>query len=261
MTSLREYIAFEVNGEAVSLSDVLTLAKLGGKLQFIQDAVDATLIRQAASERGLEVSDDELQEAANDFRVARELHDTETTEAWLAANHLSQEEWESLLEESISAHKLRDALTSGRVEQHFVEQRDSFDAATVYRLVLAEEDLIRELRAQIIEEGSDFHALARQHSIDATKLSGGYAGSIRRTDMEAAVEAAVFGGQPGKIVGPLKTDDGWQLIKIESIDSATLDDSMRETIKSLLFDEWLSERRSKARIRVRLLETESVPPA
>jgi putative peptide maturation system protein len=258
VTSRSEYIALEVNGETVSLSDALTLAKLNGKLQFIRDAVDATLIRQAAAERELVASDDELQQAANDFRTARDLHDAGTTASWLEDNHLSQEEWESLLEESIIAAKLREALTAGRVDQHFAEQRYSFDAATLSLLVLAEEDLARELRAQIIEEGSDFHALARKHSIDeATKLVGGYAGSISRTDMEASVEAAVFGGQPGKIVGPLKTDAGWQLVKIESIDSATLDDTMRETIKSLLFDEWLSERRSKARIRVPLLEAEA----
>jgi putative peptide maturation system protein len=255
MTSSNESVALEINGESISLSDVLRLAKSSGNLQFIQDAVDATLIRQGAAERGIEVSADELQQAADDFRVARDLHDAAATEAWLANNHLSYEDWELLLEFQVTRDKLREALAGARVEQHFAEQRFSFDAAVLSRLVLKDEDLARELRAQIVEDGADFHGLARQFSIDgATKLAGGYIGPTRRSSMEAAVESAVFGAQPGKIVGPLKTDDGWQLIKIESFSPATLDDSMRETIKSILFDEWLSERRRKARISIPLLE-------
>ncbi|MBC7912188.1 MAG: peptidylprolyl isomerase [Pyrinomonadaceae bacterium] len=255
MTSYSETVALEINGESISLSDALRFAKWIGNLQFIQAAVETTLIRQAATERGIEVSSDELQQAADDFRVSRDLHDAEATEAWLASKHFSYADWELLLETQVITHKLREALTAGRVEQHFAEQRLSFDAATLSRIVLKDEDVARELRAQIIEEGADFHVLARQYSIDdATKLAGGYSGLIRRTLMEAAVESAVFGAQAGKIVGPLKTDEGWQLIKIESLSPATLDDQMRETIKSLLFDEWLSERRRKARISIPLLE-------
>lgn len=255
MTGSNKMVALVINDESISWSDVLRLAKWNGDLQFIQKAVNATLVRQAATEQGVEVSTNELQQAADDFRIAHNLHDVEATVAWLATNHLSYEDWELSLEAQLIMHKLRELLTAGRVEQHFAEERLSFDTATLSRLVLKDEDLARELRAQIIEDGADFYALARQYSIDeATKFSGGYSGPLRRTLMESTVESAVFGGQAGQVVGPLKTDDGWQLIKIESLNPAMLDDSMRETIKSLLFDKWLSERRGKARISIPLLE-------
>ena len=89
---------------------------------------------------------------------------------------------------------------------------------------------------------------------EATKLAGGYSGLVTRAGLEAAVEAAIFGAQPGKVIGPIKTDEGWQLIKLESLHPATLDDTLRETLKSQLFDEWLSERRRKAQISIPLLE-------
>jgi putative peptide maturation system protein len=255
MTTLSEYVALEVNGEELSLYDMLTLAKLEGKLQFVEAAIDAAIIRQAAAQRRIEVSDEELQQAADDFRTANELHDADSTEAWLAANHLSYEDWESLLEQQLIAHKLREALTGGRVEQYFAENRLSFDAASIYRLLLGNEEVARELRAQIVEDGADFYSLARQYSIDdSTRLAGGYVGLVRRAGLEAAVEAAVFGGQPTEIVGPFKDDDGWELIKVESLHPATLDDSLRETIKEQLFEEWLSERRRKARISLPVLE-------
>ena len=164
-------------------------------------------------------------------------------------------DWESLLEQQILRSKLRESLTESKVDQHFAVYGLSFDAATISRLIARTEDIAKELRAQLIEDGADFHALTREHSIDeATKHAGGYAGRVRREALPAAVEAAVFGGKPGKVIGPVKTDEGWEIIKIESLHPATLDDSLRETIKSQLFDEWLSERRSKARVKVPLLE-------
>ena len=259
MVSLSEYVALEVNGEEISLYDLLKHAKLEGTLQFIQDAVDVALIRKTAAERGIAVLDEELQRAADDFRATRELHDTAATEAWLAENHLSYVDWESLLEQQILRSKLREILTESKVDQHFAEQGLSFDFAGISRLVANTEDVARELRAQLVEEGADFHALTRQHSIDeVTKHAGGYAGRVQRTELPAAVEAAVFGGKPGKVIGPVKTDDGWELIKIESLHPAKLDDSLRETIKTRLFDEWLSERRSKARVRIPLLKDSMV---
>jgi len=256
MVELNEFVALEVNGEEVSLYDVLKLAKLLGTLKFIDDSITAALIQQGAHQRDLEVSDEELQQAADNYRMQNDLHDAETTEDWLQAQKLSYEDWESLLESQVKEAKLREALTVGSIEQRFTEQRLTLDKAAISRLVLADEGVARELRAQIVEDGADFHALAREYSIHAnTRPASGYAGLISRTDMEPALEAAVFGSQPGKVVGPIKTDDGWELVKVERLALAELDDEMRETLKTKLFNEWLSEQRRKARIRLPLLES------
>jgi putative peptide maturation system protein len=256
MVELNECVALEVNGEEVSLYDVLKLAKLSGTLKFIEDGITAALIQQGAQQRDIDVSDEELQQAADNYRAQNDLHDAETTETWLRTQKLSYEDWESLLECQVKEGKLREALTAGTVEQRFAEQRLSFDKAAISRLVLADEGVARELRAQIIEDGADFYALAREYSIHAdSRPAGGYAGLIIRTDLEPALEAAVFGSQPGKVVGPIKTDDGWELVKVERLVQAELDDGMRETLKTQLFTEWLTEQRRKARIKVPLLES------
>src|SRR5215813_8197840 len=242
MSDLTTDVALEINGEVVSLYDVLSLAKLNGQLQFVRDAIDAEIVRQSAVERGIEVSDEELQQAADEFRVERDLTDAETTDAWLAEHRLSYTDWETVLEHQIITAKLRDVLTENRVDQTFAENRLAYDAVMISRILLNDEGIARELRAQVLEEGADFHALAREYSKDEqTRLAGGYAGSMSRSEMEAALEAALFAAQPGKIVGPLKCDEGWELIKVEAI-------------KNQLFEEWLSERRRKSRIDVPLLE-------
>lgn len=248
--------ALTVNGEAFSLADVITHAKWKDQLNFYQAATDAALIRQAAQARGLTVSTDELQEAANSFRRAQRLTVAAAAQAWLAARHLSQRDWERMLAAEMLTAKLRAAVTENQIEPYFAEHRLAFDVAVISRLVAAAEEVARELRAQIVEEGAYFYALARRYSIDAaTRPAGGYAGSVRRADLTAAAEAAVFNASVGKIVGPFKTTTGWELLRVEALQPATLDDATRGEIRKRLFDDWLQDARANACLHTPLLTT------
>ena len=98
MPALSQYTALEVNGEAVSLADVLRLAKMRGQLRFVEEALDAALIRQAAAGRGITAADEELQQAADDFRAAHGLHTAQATLGWLESRRLTFEDWDRLSE-------------------------------------------------------------------------------------------------------------------------------------------------------------------
>lgn len=254
-----EQVAAEVNGESISLAEALRAAKCAGLLQFVGRAVDTALVRQAAAKRGIGVTDEELQAEADLFRAERELYDAAATEAWLANNLLSFADWEAWLEERVTTRKLREAITAGKVEEHFAVNRLAFDEADISRLVVGDEGVASELRAQIVDDGADFHALARRHSLEAaTRPAGGYAGTMRRADLEAAVEAAVFGARPEAVLGPFKEGRGrWALIKVEELRRARLDDALRERIKDQLFAEWLDEQRGKARLSYPLLQPDA----
>ena len=251
MTNLDNYSALQINDQVVTLREFLRFAKPERHAELITKAAEAVLIREGAEKRGIQVTEQELQTAADEFRIMRELYDTKKTEQWLSANYLSYAEWEALVEDEVIRVKLCDAITEGEVERYFAEQRLTFDGATISRLLVKDQSVAKELRAQIVEDGADFHALARQYSVDyETKFAGGYAGFIRRTEMGPEVEAAIFGVQPGTTIGPIETRSGWQLLKLESLHLATLDGPMREKIKSILFENWLKEQRLKAQIRV-----------
>jgi putative peptide maturation system protein len=255
MSELTEYVALEVDGEKISLYDALLSAKLRGELEFVEMAIEAAFIRQAAEHHQIDVTDEELQLAADNFRAAQDLYDVEVFEKWLAERSLSFEDWESLIEASVLRQKVSEAITAGKIEQHFAENRLTYDAAEISRLVVPDEDMARELLVQITDENADFHSLARSYSVDpATRLAGGYAGILNRVDMEAAVEAAIFGAHLGKVVGPFKLEDGWHLIKIESVHRAELDDALRETIKAQIFKDWLDERWQRSEIKAPLLK-------
>jgi len=236
----------EVDGTQIDLEDVLRRARWRAQAKFMEEAADAFFIRREAERRGLNVSAAELQQAADDFRRTHKLHEVGSTERWLAENSLTREDWELMLEEDLLTLKLREVLTTSQVDRYFAENRLAFDCATISHIVVLDAEAAKELRAQIVEEGSYFYALARRHSCDAaTRPAGGYFGMVKRAEMEATMEAAVFGARAGDVVGPFKTGSGWRLIRVEALHPAKLDETTREEIGSWLFNEWLNEQRRK----------------
>ena len=65
--------------------------------------------------------------------------------------------------------------------------------------------------------GEDFAALARELSEDpGSKESGGDLGEAERSDFVGPFADAVWSMKPGEIRGPVKTEFGWHVIKLES---------------------------------------------
>lgn len=70
--------------------------------------------------------------------------------------------------------------------------------------------------AQIALAGGDFAALAVKHSDDpGSKDNGGDLGWFGRGRMVPEFDEAVFGAKPGEIVGPVKSQFGFHIIKID----------------------------------------------
>jgi len=242
-----DFTALRVNGEEISLHDLVSAAKFGRQLDFIEQSVNMALVRAAAARMGIAVSDEELQQEADRFRGNYKLYAAQATFDWLAANHLTQEDWEYLLEALILDRKMLQAVSAGKIEQHFAENKRGFEAATVEQFVVPEEDVARELRAQCVEDKVPFPELARQFPASR------FVGRLRRSQMEHLVAAAVFGVQPGEVAGPVRTERGWCLVLVEALHPATLDDVTRAEIEAALFADWLQEERRKAKVETPLL--------
>ncbi|MBM4219506.1 MAG: hypothetical protein FJ171_07685 [Gammaproteobacteria bacterium] len=89
-------------------------------------------------------------------------------------------------------------------------------------ILIAGDDAAAEAKAsQALERaraGEDFAALARELSDDeASKESGGDLGEAQREDFVGSFADAVWGMQPGEIRGPVRTEFGWHVIRLDSI--------------------------------------------
>lgn len=240
--------ALAVNGREFSLKDVLRLAKWQGNLSVLEGKARQVLIEQASQEMGIGAEVKELQEKADEIRKSLNLYSSSETVQWLEAHGLSIGDLEEIARYQVLAAKIRESVSEGKVERYFNENRLNFDSAIVYHLVTAEEGEARELLFQI-EEGGDFFNLALEYSIDdATKLAGGFIGEVNRAVLSPQVESAVFGAEPGTVVGPVKTDQGYHLFKIQTIRKAELNDILTEQIKDFLFSKWLENTFQKANV-------------
>jgi putative peptide maturation system protein len=252
MATLGDVPAFELAGDTVDWQEVVDFLRGRDRLApLVEEAVDHIVAVRAARELGIEATDPELQRAADAFREARELHEASRTFAWLEERGLTIDDFERMVEEDVLVEKLRDRIASERAEAFFAENRVRLDAVELSHIVVGEEGTARELGAQVTEDGADFAGLARHHSIDAeTASAGGYLGVLRRRQVPAVMEAAVFGARPGDLVGPFRTPEGFHLVRVHAVKTAALDAETRATIREVLFREWLQAERKRAGVRL-----------
>lgn len=245
MTALVSAPAAVLGSTHLSLVDFLRqLRRRGRLLPALRQVVIEESLVQAARQAGLSVPDDDLQNTADAFR-RRGLTTAQKTQAWLAENRLSVDDFEACLERDLLIARLRDHVTRERIAGHFEAHKAEYDRALLRQIVVAHEDLARELQTQILE-GMEFATLAREHSLDASRTKGGLLGVVRRSQLPADVASAVFAAAEGDVVGPLATPAGFALFQVEAKQPAALDQETTALLKEQLFAEWLNARLAAA---------------
>ena len=105
-----------------------------------------------------------------------------------------------------------------------------------------------ELLAQFREDEADFMVLAREYSIDERARSGGYVGMLERLKFRDEMKAAVFGAEPGDVVGPFEIEGGFNLIKVNALYPAMLNEQREKEIRNILFKSFLAEEEKKIQV-------------
>jgi len=254
MTDLNTVVVATIEGSALSLGEFLQFLMRKGDLEpLIAEAMEAKLIAAAAKQEGLAVSEGELQQAADDCRRRLGLHKAAGTQEWLKQNHLTVEDLEASLEAELLREKLADRVTQGRLEKHFAQNASHYDQAKLSHIVVENEGIAKELLSKTQDDERAFGDLAHDYSLDAqSREAGGNLGVVSRCTLNPAVASAVFAANEGDVVGPVKTDMGFHLIKVEALRRAEFNADTAATIRQELFGVWLQSR--KTRLEVSLYE-------
>ncbi len=88
--------------------------------------------------------------------------------------------------------------------------------ATARHILVGSKAICDELKKDI-EKGADFSDVARDFSECPSGSSGGDLGEFFEGDMVKEFDKAVFKGEIGKLIGPVKTQFGYHLIEVTSI--------------------------------------------
>ncbi len=232
-------------GAKISSQDLIHAAKIAGKIpELIQEILRRQIIDRHIQELGIELTETEVQIAADRFRLLNKLESVETTNQWLAANLLSLDDFEYIITYNLITNKLAQHLFADRVEKFFHQNLLDYSGAIVYEVILADRNLAIEL-FYLIEEGDlRFADVAHQYIADPElRRRGGYLGKVGRKQLHPEISAAVFAAKPSQVIKPIVTDMGVHLIQVEEIFyPQKLDDELYQQILTELFGQWLSER-------------------
>lgn len=112
---------------------------------------------------------------------------------------------------------IRSAVTEEALQAAWDAKYKDFKPGVEYRaahILVDSEEKANEIKKQI-EGGVEFADAAKTHGTDGTAASGGDLGWFSAGMMVKPFEDAVAAMEPGQLAGPVKTDFGWHLIKLE----------------------------------------------
>lgn len=247
---------FELARHATLTAEFLRGLHLGGKLlPLLREATIERSLLQHANASELIVTPLELQAAADTFRQQNGLSTAADMGTWLSREHLNIADFEDALQRDLLVSKLRDHVTRGRIASHFDIDPSRYDRAHLRQIVVKRESLASTLHTQLSKKSSDFSETARNYSLEQTledqdddlKL-------VFRSHLPQSSSESIFSAKPTDVIGPIQIGSNFHLFQVEKIEPAELDDFTVESIRSELFDNWLSEQFHNVQIDAQLLK-------
>src|ERR1700761_6984933 len=144
----------KIDGQAIELDEFVRSLKLTGQFealleQFVRDRLAALSARKA----GIQVSEAEIQERADQYRRVRGLHRASDTNKYLDALHVKLEQFESFLTDSLRQEKMLNKVCSEQAaEGYFKLNSPKFDSIEVSHIVLDSEAKAKEMVAVLQDD-------------------------------------------------------------------------------------------------------------
>ena len=227
----------------ITSEDIFNQVKLSCKIpEIIEGIITRKIITATATNALISIEIEEIQKAADQFRLINQLNSADETWTWLQKYSLSLDDFEEWIYTNLLYDKLVQHLFADKVEPYFFEHQLDYAGAVIYEAILDDEDLAIELFYALNEGETSFYEIVHQYiQDDQLRRSGGYRGIVRRQDLKPEISAAVFAAKPPQILQPIVTAKGVHLILVEEIIQPELDDKLRSQIVSDLFAEWLKQ--------------------
>lgn len=214
---------------------------------IVESRVNDLVLLTAAKAAGVTVRDEEIEQLVEqDVRAAQQQFGGSEAEfrRALAASGLTPEQYRQMLAQQYRGRMMvqnylrqrmsgaiRPAVTEAEIREFFEAQRGQLGprpATVSFQQVLIDVTPTAEARAaararaeEVLRElqgGADFAVLARRYSDDpGSREQGGDLGWFRRGRMVPAFEDAVYRLRPGQVAGPVETEFGYHIIRLERV--------------------------------------------
>lgn len=227
----------------ITNEDILEDIKLQCKIpEYIEQIIKYKIIDKTAIELGIKVETEELQNAADKFRLINKLENATDTWEWLEHYNLSIDDFEKLLYNNLLKKKLIQHLFGDKIEPYFFGHQLNYDSAVMYEIILDDEDLALELYYAIKEGEISFYDVARKYIQDKElNRNCGYLGKVNRQDITPEISTVVFAANPPQLLKPIVTSKGLHIIFVDELIQAKPNTKVLTDITDVMFSEWLKK--------------------
>ncbi len=199
------------------------------------------VIAKFCLENNISLAEEEIRAEAENQRRILGLEKASDTVEWLKDELINVEDWEEGIRNTLLARKVAENLFSKEVEKFYIKNRLEFEQIILYKIVVKNEKLAQELYYQIEEEEISFFTAAHIYDIDEKRrLQCGYEGKVYRFALPPDIAAILFRTAVKQLIGPLKTDQGYNLFFVEELIPPELDSHRFQEILNNMFQRWLT---------------------
>ena len=232
----------DFQGVSIEQDEIVSLLKKDiQQKEVCQKVLYQRVINQSAKEKGITLTPEEIQAEANRQRHEKRLEKAADTLAWLAAQMITVDDWEAGIRDRLLTQKLAECLFAKEAEKFFAQNRLDFEQILLYQIIVPYEKLAQELFYQIEEREISFYETAHLYDIDERRrYQCGYEGKLYRWSLKPDIAAVVFSARPGGVIGPIKTERGYHLFRVEEFISTELTAEITQEIINKMFKEWLA---------------------
>lgn len=212
-------------------SDVTLRAQCRQQHEQLVEQTMSTLIQQVwiekeAEEQGVTVSESEVRRQLEETK--RQSFPTERDfQRFLRDSGMSAEDVEERVRIQALATKLTRKIqdsaapvTEADIEDYYRRNREQFEVPERrdVELILTRTEAQAEEAKQAVENGTSWADAARQYSIDdASKAAGGRLNGVSEGQQDRAFDQAAFNARRGEIVGPVRGQFGWYVLRVTGI--------------------------------------------
>jgi len=118
----------------------------------------------------------------------------------------------------------RDKVSDAQIASYYSKNQSRFaqpERRDLEVVLTKTKDKAEQAKAEI-DSGTAWSKVAKKYSIDqASKAQGGKLPGVAKGQQEKAFDSAIFSADKGKVIGPVKTQFGYYVFKVDSISKAS----------------------------------------
>jgi parvulin-like peptidyl-prolyl isomerase len=222
--------------------DLLTNECIGllHKNKLLKPLIRSELTKSTLKE--VEIDEKLKEQLIINFNKKLGINNKNEFEAWLEVNETNQSEFEDLALADTRLKKYCEQEFNHCVEAHFLERKNQLDIVVYSLLRLKDFYKARELYLRISEQEADFGDLATLFSEGIENATRGIIGPVPLEQAHPALVDKLRNSNPGEIQPPIPIDGSYVIIRLESLDTALLDNFMRSKMLLELFNKFVDSK-------------------